>query len=177
MFDKKICFVGAAGTLFTRGTARFFIFLLLWYALAGDKAQSWIIGLPVILLATFFSLLFASPCTYSISPFGFILFIPFFLKLSFLGGCDVMRRAFDPRMPMNPGLVIYNISLPQGPPQVLLVNCISLLPGTISADLQRQRVTIHSIDKDIPVWASIHLLERKISRIFQYRLSAIGEEE
>lgn len=175
MLDRKNAFSGPPGALFSKGAARFVFFILLWQVLAGDEVQSWIIGLPVTLLATFFSLLFASSHVCAISPFGLLCFVPFFLKLSLLGGCDVMRRAFDPRMPMNPGLLTYTISLPPGPPRVLLVNCISLLPGTISADFQGKCITIHSIDKNIPVWASIQLLERRISRIFKFHALGGGE--
>jgi len=153
-------------TLLGRGIVRLLLFSVLWCVLAGLDGQSWIIGLPSVIAATCCSLLFAPPKSCPVSLFGLIRFIPFFLNLSFWGGCDVMRRALSSAMPMNPGLVHYKVSLPQVSQQVLLINCISLLPGTISADFDKQCITIHTIDRDTPVWSTVHLLERRVAALF-----------
>lgn len=168
MSEKAICSV-----LLSRGGAvRLFSFLLLWHVLAGAEPRSWVVGLPVALCAVRVSLWLrpAGPCR--LRPAGLLLFIPFFLTLSLLGACDVLRRVLDPRLPMKPGLVIYHSKLPAGPARVLLINCISLLPGTISADCNDESITIHAIDTDLPVWAAILLLEARIARIFTGTSSA-----
>ena len=46
---------------------------------------------------------------------------------------------------------------------------ISLLPGTISADFADQCITIHTIDRDMPVWSTVHLLERRVAALFGIR--------
>ena len=51
------------------------------------------------------------------------------------GGVYVAWRAFDPRMPITPELIEYPLRLPPGLPRVILVNMVSLLPGTLSAEL------------------------------------------
>ncbi|MFZ5761073.1 MAG: Na+/H+ antiporter subunit E [Thermodesulfobacteriota bacterium] len=170
MSDKAIC----SALLSEGGAVRLLSFLLFWYVLAGAEPRSWVVGLPVALCAVRVSLWLrpAVPCR--LRPAGLLLFIPFFLTLSLLGAFDVMRRVIDPRLPMKPGLVIYHSKLPVGPARVLLINCISLLPGTISADCTDESVTIHAIDTDLPVWATILLLESRIASIFSGTSS--GEE-
>ena len=161
--------------LLGRGFVRLVLFSVLWCVLAGLDGWSWIIGLPAVIAATFSSLFFAPQRSCPISLPGLIRFIPFFLNLSFWGGCDVMRRALSPAMPMNPGLVHYQVSLPEVFQQVLLINCISLLPGTISADFDKQCVTIHAIDRDMPVWSMVHLLERRVAALFGIPMAGGGE--
>ncbi|RJX31219.1 MAG: cation transporter [Desulfurivibrio sp.] len=158
-------------TRLTRLLARLVLYAVLWSVLAGLDGRSWIIGLPAVSAAACCSLFFAPQRLCPLSPLGLLRFIPFFLNLSFWGGCDVMRRALSPVMPLNPGLVRYQVSLPEAPQQVLLLNCISLLPGTISADFSGQCLTIHTIDRDMPVWSTVHLLERRVAAVFGLRLA------
>jgi multicomponent Na+:H+ antiporter subunit E len=166
MPGKFSCISFPSTILLGRLLVRLLLFSVLWCVLAGLDWQNWIIGLPTVLAAACCSLLFAPqrPCT--VCFLGLLRFIPFFLNLSFWGGCDVMRRALSPAMPMNPGLVRYRLSLPEVPQQVLLINCISLLPGTISADFHEQCITIHTIDRDMPVWSTVYHLERRIAALF-----------
>lgn len=171
MSEKAMC----SDLLSGAGTIRLLFFLLLWYVLAGVEPRSWVVGLPVVFCAVRVSLWLHPAAPWRLRPAGLLLFIPFFLTLSLLGAFDVMRRVLDPRLPMKPGLVIYRPEHPTGPARVLLINCISLLPGTISADCTTDSITIHAIDTDLPVWAAILLLESRIARIF--RGTSSGEEE
>lgn len=51
--------------------------------------------------------------------------------------------------------------------KAFFVNTISLLPGTLSADIQDDNVTIHIIDIDTPFWPNIHNLEWRIAYLFK----------
>ncbi|MES9944702.1 MAG: Na+/H+ antiporter subunit E [Candidatus Thiodiazotropha sp.] len=53
-------------------------------------------------------------------------------------GLDVAWRAFHPRMPITPELIVYPLRLPPGLPRVILVNTVSLLPGTLGTELGGQ---------------------------------------
>lgn len=144
---------------------RLIIFSFLWLVLAGSDKASWIIGIPAVLLTTALSLLLASSFQYRISLVGALYFIPFFLQQSFHGGFDVMRRALSPRQLLNPGLVPYTTLLPEGSARILFVNTISLLPGTLSADLEGNRITIHTLDRGLPIWANIQGLEHHVAAL------------
>ncbi len=143
----------------------FFVFFVLWQVLAGFDTANWIIGIPAVLFTTALSLLLAPSAQYQIRVSGALRFIPFFLHQSFYGGIDVMRRALSPNQLLNPGLVSYTTILPKGAARIFFVNTISLLPGTLSADLDGNRVAIHTIDCDMPIWANIQGLEYHVAAL------------
>lgn len=144
---------------------RFAVFTFLWFVLAGPDMTSWIIGAPAVIFACGLSLLLSGPPQRPISLVGVCHFIPFFINQSFHGGIDVMRRALSSRQLLDPGLVSYNTLLPEGSARIFFVNAISLLPGTLSADLKGNRVTIHTIDRGLPTWANIQALEYHVAAL------------
>ncbi|MFP4239998.1 MAG: Na+/H+ antiporter subunit E, partial [Rhodosalinus sp.] len=68
-----------------------------------------------------------------------------FLGASLLGGLDVARRALSPRMPLAPGWVEVPVRLPDGG-RVALGAELSLMPGTLAAGTQGDRLLIHLLD-------------------------------
>jgi len=149
-----------------RALLRMLVFALIWLVLTGFDAASWTFGGPMVLLSTGLSLLLAPSPLPLLSPAGACRFIPFFLRQSTLGGIDVLRRALSPRQLVNPGLVSYSTFLPPGGSRIFFVNTISLLPGTLSADLQEDKILVHTIDKDLPIWANMQNLEWRIAALF-----------
>ncbi len=144
---------------------RFIIFSFLWFALAGSDTASWIFGIPAILFASAISLMLASSSPLHIRLTRLFRFIPFFLRQSFYGGVDVMRRALSRRLLLDPGIVSYTMLLPEGSARIFFVNSISLLPGTLSAKLQGNQVTIHTLDQGLPVWANLQKLEYQVAAL------------
>ncbi len=149
-----------------RVVVRVLVLSILWVVLSGNDVKSWIVGAPAVLLAVCWSFILAPASYWPLSFGGACRFIPFFLGKSFHSGIDVMRRTFSPVMPVNPGLVDYATFLPDGPPRILFANTISLLPGTLSVDLQGNVVIIHTIDKNQPIWTNIHNLEWHVAALF-----------
>lgn len=94
------------------------------------------------------------------------LFAPFFLVQSLRGGVDVARRALHPRLPLNPCLVRYPLCLEEVPAQVFMANVVSLLPGTLSADLEDSVLTVHALDCALPVTEQLQALESRVARLF-----------
>jgi multicomponent Na+:H+ antiporter subunit E len=97
-------------------------------------------------------------------------FAGFFLIESLRGGLDVAWRSLHPRLPVRPEFFEYEIGLPQGQPSTLLISVISLLPGTLSAELQRQEhvLVVHSLSPG--GHASVQALERQIARLYGFDL-------
>ena len=152
-----------------RIAVRLILFAAVWFMLTGSDLQSWIFGVPAVCIATLLSLIVSPGLSHMPTALGFGSFVPFFLRQSSLSGIDVMRRALSPRLAVNPGLVSYTTNLPEGAPRIFFVNTISLLPGTLSADLHDNTVIIHTIDKNLPIWANIQNLEGRISVLFRVR--------
>lgn len=140
---------------------------LVWFLLTGADGASWVVGAPVILVAAAVSLALRGPASESPGLAGIFTFGLFFLRQSLVSGIDVMRRAFSPGLQLNPGLVVYDSFLPPGPARVLFANTISLLPGTLSVDLDDQTVLVHALDVELPVWASLQNLEGRIAKLFR----------
>ncbi|MCG8485893.1 MAG: Na+/H+ antiporter subunit E, partial [Chromatiales bacterium] len=101
-------------------------------------------------------------------------FAPFFFYRSLLGGVDVAWRAVHPRMPINPRLVEYPIQLPPGLPQVFMANIVSLLPGTLSAELSARLLRVHVLSSRGDVVPELEALERRIAGVFGVSLPARG---
>ncbi len=74
-----------------------------------------------------------------------------------------MRRALSFQQLLDPALVSYTTLLPEGSARIFFVNTISLLPGTLSAELRGNQVTIHTLDQGLPIWANIQRLEYHVA--------------
>ncbi|MBW6509077.1 MAG: Na+/H+ antiporter subunit E [Desulfuromonadales bacterium] len=142
--------------------------LFLWWVLTGGRASSWIIGVPTIALALW--VMEAAPQTHPwrISFAGLLRFIPYFLLQSLRGGIDVARRAYSPRLPLDPQIIDFPLNLPPGPAQVFFLNSVSLLPGTLSADLNGTTLKVHLLDHKID--PQLDQLETRVAALFKCSL-------
>lgn len=145
-------------------------FALLWWALAeGDEA--WWFGLPVIAIALSVSLVLRPKNRWHWRPAGLARFVGFFLWQSLRGGVDVARRALHPRMPLAPAFVTYPLRLSEPGARVCFANTISLLPGTLSADLEGRFLRVHVLDDRLPVMQMLQALEARVAALFGEPLS------
>jgi multicomponent Na+:H+ antiporter subunit E len=62
----------------------------------------------------------------------------------------------NPKLPISPGVIITKINLEKDMTRVLFANSITLTPGTITVELEGDRLVVHGITKDhidgIPDW-------------------------
>lgn len=149
------------------------LFLLLWWILTDGDITSWWFGIPAVLLATMISIMMFPPVMFVW--FEILRFIPFFLLRSLLGGIDVARRAFQPNMSITPDLFKYPLHLPQGLPQVLMANTVSLLPGTLSTKLEKNVLTVHILDTRTAFQTELHAVEQIVARMFGISLAETNE--
>jgi multicomponent Na+:H+ antiporter subunit E len=103
-------------------------------------------------------------------------FLPVFLWGSLRGGMDVALRAIHPRLPLAPALQDYPLRIPDGPGRVLLIDVISLMPGTLSADLRGDTLAVHVLDGRQPVLPKIQALEERAAALFGLTLEPVGPE-
>jgi multicomponent Na+:H+ antiporter subunit E len=147
---------------------RFVLFALMWWILTDGAMDSWPIGLPVVLLATLVSVMLMPPLSWSLR--GILRFIPYFLWYSIRGGVDVARRAMHPRLPILPGLYDYRFRLPPGLSRVFMANTVSLLPGTLSVELEEEILRIHVLDETVAIDEELNVLENRLADIFGLEL-------
>ncbi len=150
------------------------LLLLIWWLLSDGTAASWWIGGPAVLLALLVSMSLVPPVP--LVWHELLRFVPFFLLRSLLGGADVAWRAFVPGPPLAPALIVYPLRLPPGLARVFMANTVSLLPGTLSAELGAEDLTIHVIDGCKDCLTEIQAVERGLARLFDLPLSALPAE-
>lgn len=144
-------------------------FVLLWWALAGDRPGSWWLGVPLVAVATGLAARETS-LVWRISPLALLRFLPFFLWRALAGGADVARRAFDPRLPIAPGFLTFRLRL-SGQAAVLLTSVLSLSPGTLTAELEGDCVILHVVDRWSPVERQVRVTEAAVARLLGVSLA------
>ncbi len=154
------------GTLARLCIVRGSVLAALWWLLTAGDTTSWAIGAPIILLLLTVSIRKArqTPMRWRLS--AVLIFVPFFVWKSILGAIDVARRVYQPQMPLAPVMVDYQIGLSKEPARVLFANAVSLLPGTLSAELQDRRLVVHALDGTQNVTEDLAILEKKVADLF-----------
>jgi multicomponent Na+:H+ antiporter subunit E len=150
------------------------LFAAVWLVVAGPQAGSWLIGVPAVAAAVWARHRLAGRLGRLPSVAGMLSFVPFFVRESIRGGWDVARRVLRRRMKIHPGFADWRTRLPGRAEQVFFVNCVSLLPGTLAADLDDGMVRIHLLDDSLAVDAELAALERAVARI--YDVALVGDE-
>ncbi|HKL51559.1 MAG TPA: Na+/H+ antiporter subunit E [Wenzhouxiangellaceae bacterium] len=148
----------------TWATQGFFVLFALW--LVFDGLDGWPFGLLAALIGGGLAAWLAEGRPFWWNPFRLVEFAGFFVFESFRGGIDVAWRSLDPRLPVMPRFFDYEIALPEGQPSTLLISTISLLPGTLSAELMRGEhvLVVHSLSPGGE--RSVSRLEARIARLF-----------
>jgi multicomponent Na+:H+ antiporter subunit E len=141
-------------------------FGLLWWLISRGDASAWLIGLPAVVLAVLASARATRPVMPGISLSGLVAFVLLFVRESLRGGLDVARRVLTPALRIRPGFVEYRTRLTEPRARMLLINCISLLPGTLAADAEGDRIELHLLDIDVDPVAGLHQLEQAIADLF-----------
>jgi len=160
---------------FARFCFRAVLFALLWWMLTEGAADSWLVGAPVVVLAALASGVLLPGTAWSLP--GLLRFIPFFLWHSLRGGVDVAGRALHPRLPISPGLLKHQWRLPTGLPRVFMANTVSLLPGTLSAELGEEFLHVHVLDLSGAFEAELTVIEARVAKMFGLNLAADGTAE
>ena len=157
------------------GWLRAVLFALMWWVLTDGAMDSWLVGVPVVLFSTLLSVVLLPPFSWSLT--GIARFLPYFLWRSLYGGVDVARRALDPRLPISPGMYDHRWRLPPGLPRVFMANTVSLLPGTLSAELDEEHLRVHILDQTGVFTSELAMIEVRVAGLFGLNLVVDGSEE
>jgi len=139
------------------------VLMVLWLAL--DGTDNLLPGFLLALLGAAVGTWLAPGESYPWRPLRLARFFAWFVYESFRGGLDVAARALHPRLPIAPCLVEHRIGLPPGAPRTLMLSVLSLLPGTLSADLESDgRLTVHALSPE--ALAGVFELEQRVASLF-----------
>jgi multicomponent Na+:H+ antiporter subunit E len=143
------------------------ILAVIWLALTGLDALR--LGLFTVVVGAVLGATLVPGQPYPWRPLRLLRFVFYFLYSSIHGGFDVAWRPLTPHMPINPQWLRYRISLPAGQPRTLMVSILSLLPGTLSVDLEDDNVLIvHALTNDDAegARAAVLRLEQEVAWFF-----------
>lgn len=143
---------------------RYVFFALIWVVLAGTGATGLVVGALVAASATWLSLKLLPPHPDGPSVVKLATMVPGFLWRSLLGGIDVARRAFDPRLPLSPNWIAYETGLPEGGARAALGGEFSLMPGTLVAGSRGNVLLVHCLDASGHARDHIHAEEARLRR-------------
>jgi multicomponent Na+:H+ antiporter subunit E len=145
-------------------------FAILWLLLAGGGPADLGAGAVAAVAATWVSLYLLPPGTSRMRPVALAGLALRFLYQSMIAGADVARRAFDPRLPLSPGFVVYPVGLSPGPGRNMFTNLMSLSPGTVPTGTDpRDRLLIHCLDVEQPIMAQLTAEEALFARVIGWR--------
>jgi multicomponent Na+:H+ antiporter subunit E len=125
-----------------RRTLRLAVASTLGWWILSDNA-GWSFGIAVIAITTATGLMVGSARTPALSPIAALSFMAFFFRNSLYSGIDVAYRAVHPRLPFESAWIEYSLRLPPGTPRILYINVITLMPGTLCADLKDNIAVVH----------------------------------
>lgn len=142
---------------------------VLWWALSAGRG--WGFGLVAVVLTTAGVLWLLPP-----RPLGWRWrrlpgFAGFFLWQSLRGGVDVARRALRWELALEPVLLSYRCRLRGGIALSLFANTISLLPGSLTADLNGRELLIHCLSSSATLEQELRELEEQVARLFGQTLT------
>ncbi|MGB5520832.1 MAG: Na+/H+ antiporter subunit E [Gammaproteobacteria bacterium] len=138
----------------------------LWAVIAKGSLSSWVVGMPCIIIAViaYQRLRFHEK---SVIHIGLLPgFTAWFLWHSLLGGMDVAWRALQLEVQLEPGFLRYRLTLPPGQARVFLVNVVSLLPGTLSADIEDDILVLHALEANSKATDEVREAELRISTLY-----------
>jgi multicomponent Na+:H+ antiporter subunit E len=155
------------GTVIARGAG----FLGLWVVLIGFDPVDLAVGVAAAAAATWASLRLLPPSVHRLR----LTALPWlglrFMWQSVIAGIDVASRAFDPRMPLRTGFVVYPTRFPRGPARNTFATVTSLLPGTVPTDDDEEGLLYHCLDVAQPVVDQLDLEERTYTKALAPRRS------
>ena len=143
--------------------------LALWLILTAGDLASLIIAVPFIALAILLQPVAdnrreKSSLLVNIS--GLLQFAWFFILESLRGGVDVSRRVLSAKTRVDPVFYDYSMQLQIPHAQQLFISSISLLPGTLCADMNNNQLRIHTLDQQMDTTQGIRRLESLVGKIF-----------
>lgn len=136
-----------------------------WAGLHWDDPASWVIGLPSALAgAAATALLPASPPPH-LSLTGAVRLALFAVSGILRGALDVSRLSLRPGR-LRAGCIRIVTRLPEGRPRRLFALTITLLPGTLTARIDGNRLVVHALDCGPATRRDLDALETRIAGLF-----------
>ena len=129
----------------------FAIILLIWYGFTTSLAPAEITtGVVFSLVISYISVKSFNCCDpILLMPSHILHFMKYFfvfIVALLKANIDVARRVLSPKLPINPGIVMFKTKLDNDFAKMVLANSITLTPGTLTVDVIKNKFYVHWID-------------------------------
>lgn len=145
---------------------RLAVLAALWFLLTGGSAENLWLGALFVAGGALLGSLLESGLSRAPRPAAILRFAPYFVSRSLAGGVDVSRRAMAPGLPVELDLISYETRLRSQTARVFFASTISLLPGTLSAELDGARLKVHVVSGEEDAREDLERLEYEVGRLF-----------
>ena len=98
---------------------------------------------------------------------GILLYLPWLFYKIIQSSVQLTKIILHPSLPIAPQLISVETKLRHHAAVVLLGNSITLTPGTITAEVDRNKLIIHALDKALAEDITSKQIESKIADIFK----------
>ena len=137
---------------FRTAAVRALLYFGVWIVIdQSAKPANLAFGVLATIAATWASLKLLPPAGGRVHLGALLMLLPRFLWQSLVAGIDVARRAFSPRLPLQPGFVDYSPGLPRGSARNAFEAISSLLPGSVPTGETETVIEYHALDTAQPV--------------------------
>ncbi len=131
---------------------RTLLYFGVWFVVDGSiKPGNLVVGVLASVAAAWVSVKLLPPSRGRVRLGGLLMLLPRFLWQSLVAGFDVARRAFAPRLDLQPGFVEYRTQLSPGSARNAFELISSLMPGTVPSDEGPRHIEYHCLDTRQPV--------------------------
>jgi multicomponent Na+:H+ antiporter subunit E len=118
----------------------------LWLVLAGWSPSDLVAGIPAAALAAWASVVLLPPKA-RLKPLRVLRYAAAFIWQSVAAGVDVAWRVFQPRMPLQPGIVKITPRFPAGVTRLWFCGLASLQPGSLPCGVDDEgNLLVHCLD-------------------------------
>jgi len=149
--------------------AVFVLWLLLAGSLdAGEAGAGVLVALLVTLAARPYAAMFAGIRLQAAAPWHLAAYLAAFLVALIKANLDMARMVLSPSLPIRPALVEVKTGLESPLGRLILANSISLTPGTLTVDVNGDRILVHWVDA--PPDADLESTTRAIAAHFERHL-------
>lgn len=140
--------------------------IALWAGFHWNDLASWAVGVPMALIGGALTLFLPASAPPRLSLLGGLRFARFAIVGILRGAFDVSRRSISPQT-LRPGCLSWHTHLPKGRPRRLFAVAITLLPGTLTARIEGDMLTVHALDLSDATHAELAALETHIAKLYR----------
>lgn len=158
----------ASGIMPTRWMTHLAVWYGVWLIIAGWSPSNAAFGLPAAALATWASAILLPGEERRLSPLRVARFAMSFLWQSVTAGVDVAWRVFQPKMPLQPGIVKVAARLPDGLPHLLFCGIASLQPGSLACGVDEEgNLLFHCLDTRDDVQGALSKTQDELAKLWK----------